>query len=393
MPATSSSSDYILQDRFLGFSCPQVGIDEAFLELVATMHAHQIISLFLDRYAAELKKRGDGLIGLLENWLQGETDFETVWDPVFGDAYRAVQVADAYKAQNVAAAVALRLSACGMVGEWDLMLQTLPARLRWDRWLLPAADSIAVRSNGKAVCISTRLGSSQQEINFTRTSDGWEAYDIDRLVTFGTQRNRIIFLRPEALTMAQFQDLPTPVAESIERGIVAACEEAVALLRNHASTYLRWVERILRYIILLRHGKEHVSGSAEGGWGLIHTSACCHSLLFAETLVHEASHQYLYLLCRLGRVDDGTDANLYYSPIVQAHRPLNRIVLAYHAFANVLLLYRLFRTSGLEDDGYLARNEASLVPQLNQLESALRKNSALTPIGLALCDPLIERIH
>ena len=115
-------------------------------------------------------------------------------------------------------------------------------------------------------------------------------------------------------------------------------------------------------------------------------------MALAEMLVHEATHQYMYILCRLGDIDDGSDPKLYYSPVRRMERPLWAIVLAYHAFANVLLLYRLCRQSGIEDDGYCSRHEALLVPQLRELERVLTQTNALTEIGRGLVEPLSERI-
>jgi len=112
----------------------------------------------------------------------------------------------------------------------------------------------------------------------------------------------------------------------------------------------------------------------------------------AETLVHEASHQYFYLLSRLEPVDDGTDKNLYYSPFAGTERSLDRILLAYHACGNILLLYRLCQQNGAPDDGYCAQREDAVMTQLAQLAAPLRNNFALTWVGRALYDPLVERL-
>ena len=55
------------------------------------------------------------------------------------------------------------------------------------------------------------------------------------------------------------------------------------------------------------------SGSVEHYLGLIHLSAHAAPLPVAELLVHEASHQHMNLLTKLGPIDDGSDANTYYS--------------------------------------------------------------------------------
>jgi HEXXH motif-containing protein len=116
-------------------------------------------------------------------------------------------------------------------------------------------------------------------------------------------------------------------------------------------------------------------------------------LALAEMLIHEATHQYYHLLTRVAPVHDGSDDNLYYSPVKRRGRPLPFILLAYHAFGNVLLFTRACIQAGVPDpQQYLRKNEAELVPQLQQLEEGLRQTRALTPAGLALWRGLADRI-
>jgi HEXXH motif-containing protein len=108
-------------------------------------------------------------------------------------------------------------------------------------------------------------------------------------------------------------------------------------------------------------------------------------------LIHEATHQYFHLLARYGALDDGT-GEMYFSPIKGTERPVNMILLAYHAFGNVLLFYRLCRRKRLKDAGYCRKNELQLLPQLRKLEEALVHTNALTPLGEALWRPLAVRL-
>ncbi len=106
-------------------------------------------------------------------------------------------------------------------------------------------------------------------------------------------------------------------------------------------------------------------------------------------LIHEVTHQYYYLLTRVGQVEDGTDSNLYFSPAKQCGRPIYFILIAYHAFANVLLFSRRCLAAGYDDPrGYLERNLAELSGWLETFESHLNQTNALTDIGTALWMPL-----
>ena len=382
-----------LESRFRGFSCPQEGLDEGFLGLVAATYARETTRRFLSRHRAELTRRGHRLVGFVEDWLSHEMAFEMVWDPAVGSIFRATQVGNVADAATAAAALALRVSASGRSGEWSLVLGK-PVRLQWGRWLLPTANQIAVICNGTAACVRCRFGDDNREVNFTRTDDDWQADDADSMPQFGTQYKKITVLPATASaadSSGAFED-PLPVAEKLSPEIVRDYQEPITLLAEYSPIYLPWVLRVLRYIIPLRE-TDIRSGSVEDQFGVVCVSLGLNAVALAESFVHEASHQYLHLLCRLGPLDDGTDANFYYSPVMRMERPLSRIVVAYHAFANLVLFYRFCVSNGVADEGYCARREAELASQVEQLESPLRTNQALTPIGRGLCDPLIERLQ
>jgi HEXXH motif-containing protein len=78
---------------------------------------------------------------------------------------------------------------------------------------------------------------------------------------------------------------------------------------------------------------------------------------------------------------------------VQRDRPLDRILVAYHAFANMLLFYRTVLRSGLADDPYCVEMETRLSRELEHLERPLRGNPALTPTGVDLSEPLMEQLR
>ncbi|MEX2262165.1 MAG: HEXXH motif-containing putative peptide modification protein [Bryobacteraceae bacterium] len=384
----------LLNSKYRGFSCAQEGVDEAFLGLVAATYARETTRIFLDRYLPELTRRGNGLVGLLENWLNRDIPFETVWDPAVSNTFRAIQTGSVEDAVNHAAVLALRLSASGVTGEWSLALAK-PMRLQWGRWLLPSADRLDVVCARTAASVRAHLGDTHHEVIFTLTGDGWQADGAAALPQFGTQHQKITLLPvPElaAKNLGAFDDL-LPVADEMPPEVTLVCHETIELLTAYSPIYLPWVLRVIRYLIPLNETTGIQSGSVEDQFGVVCAALGPNSVPLAESFVHEASHQHLNLLCRLGPIDDGTDSNLYYSPVARKERPLNRIVVAYHAFANLLLFYRLLRANGISDDAYCAQKEAELISQVEDLESPLRTSRALTSIGRGLCDPLIERVH
>src|SRR4030095_1007542 len=106
--------------------------------------------------------------------------------------------------------------------------------------------------------------------------------------------------------------------------------------------------------------------------GTIGASLPASALSIGETLVHEASHQMANIRKRLGPLDDGSDDRGYFSPVKQTERPVDAILIAYHAFANVVLFYRACLASGVEDVAHCCRNEERHVRELGILLGHLR---------------------
>jgi HEXXH motif-containing protein len=136
----------------------------------------------------------------------------------------------------------------------------------------------------------------------------------------------------------------------------------------------------------------HPSGSSSTYFapGVIGIGNHDHPLSLCDSLVHEASHQHFYIARRLGPVDDGTDTTEYINPIIGVPRPISKILLAYHAFANIALFCQ--EVHAREASEYLAARLERIVQWLDVLDTALHTTRALTPIGEALWQPLHERI-
>jgi HEXXH motif-containing protein len=112
----------------------------------------------------------------------------------------------------------------------------------------------------------------------------------------------------------------------------------------------------------------------------------------AEMFVHEASHQYFHIIRRLESVHDGSDSRLFHSPVKGRERPIDAILLAFHAFGNVVLFYRLCSEAGLDDGGYCAANTVRHLAELEIMHSHLESSRALTEVGTLLWKPLAVKL-
>jgi HEXXH motif-containing protein len=156
--------------------------------------------------------------------------------------------------------------------------------------------------------------------------------------------------------------------------------------------YLNWVAKVLRGILPLAPATQmHRSGSYMMRPGVIACSLPAPAEIISELLIHEASHQYFYMLEKLGSVDDGSDSSLYYSPARRIGRPLKYILMAYHAFANIWLHLIQCIEDGSAHAAYYRLRAAEVHDYLRQLEPPLMSSRALTLSGTALFQPLADR--
>jgi hypothetical protein len=379
---------------YRGFACPDEPFHEPFLAFLAAEHARQVAGLFLNSCGVSLRATSRGLVEFLQTWLGGEASFPAAWDMTWGEIYPIANLGSSPRLATVAASLALHLGSTGTAGDWFVSLNA-PVRFRWAHWLLPACDELEVHCDGKFCRIEMNLSGERTQCVFRRTPVGWKGAGtaLQQMLTFGTRGERIVLLPAAALEGDILKPLRSSALGEVHTETSTACQQSLTQLHRYAPTYLRWILRVLRHVVLLEHGPGRIrSGSSAEESGLIHMSFAPNWAFLAESLVHEASHQYMHALRWLGGLDDGSDATLYYSPIKRTGRSLSRIVLSYHAFANILLFYRLCRRHGVLNNQYIASNEPVVATQVKLLEEPLRKTTALTPIGLALCEPLMARL-
>ena len=115
---------------------------------------------------------------------------------------------------------------------------------------------------------------------------------------------------------------------------------AFVLLSDLGVEYLAWVLNSVRYISLVPPGAasgKTFSHSDPSRPGVIYVQSSQSASAVAEGLIHEASHQYFYLLRMFTQLTEGNAE--YYSPITRSYRPLDRNLLAYHSVANICSYY------------------------------------------------------
>jgi HEXXH motif-containing protein len=373
-----------------GFACPYEPLDDGLLDSVADEYARGFARLFLERCPAAVAR--GGLAEFVQRRLASALGFELVWDNAFGQARRAVLDGAVRGVTRHAAALGLRLMERGASGEWQLELEK-PARLAWDRWLLPKGDRIRVSADGARALIEVGRGKRRRRVELSRgASGGWQSGEAEALPLVESDGQRYVVVPGATLDTWRLEGV-RPLPRARLGPVPRLVKRAIGLIALNAPVFVPWIGRVLRRIVPVEATPGMMySGSDEDHPGTIYLSVGCQPVAIAEMLVHEATHQYYYLLARCGALDDGT-GRMYFSPVKGTERPVGMILLAYHAFANVLLLYRLCRARKLRDSGYCRQNEKQLVPQLRELEHALTDARSLTPLGEALWQPLAARLR
>jgi HEXXH motif-containing protein len=135
------------------------------------------------------------------------------------------------------------------------------------------------------------------------------------------------------------------------------------------------------------------SFSVQGLNGIVFASFPAPALKIAELLVHECSHQFYHF----GQLDtlftNGMDAQLYWSPYVQKERPIDRIFIAFHAFANIVLFYRACLSAGMsEGHEHVEQTIKSNLGHLGPMSGYLERSPGLSPTGRGLFEPLREKL-
>jgi hypothetical protein len=389
---------------YRGFSCPHVGLDEEFLELVVTEHARQTVQKFIEHYSGRIERLGGGLGSVFSNWLRSEDTFGTVWNSAFGEAFAAVFRDGADNIERSAGMLALRLHECRHAGDWELQLSK-PVRFRFDRWLLPAADVMQVSATPQSVTLNMRTANVWRKIGFQPSENGWETTNVEALPMLIRPGIRWTILTAEsiapssaALLQMEVFDYSDADVDTQPELLLRTCDAALSHIAEFAGIYLAWVSKVIRELIPLRaRSGIFSSGSIDLSPGVLCVSNQDHPWALADVLVHEATHQYFYIARRLGRMDDGKDETLYFSPFRNTGRPIYNILITYHAFANVLLFYRAALAHGLSADDISAlaldKRAEELEQKLQPLEQALQSTTSLTPLGLAMWEPLRAQLQ
>jgi HEXXH motif-containing protein len=369
------------------FSCVQGSVDEEFFSQCAREYALSLASMVVENYGASCAPAPTLLSEMLEHPLA--SGHMPLWCPELGHCLLALRSQKLSPGQRGLTQLAINLLSAGVPGTWELEFAE-PLRLRWDRFLLPKAIHLKIDSDGKEARVDIRGPESHHALRFYAAGNGqrqWEGADAEAIPHLELGDNRALLL--SAVHFKEL-DFPAPVLPGVE----VVTEEhkrhlstPLDLFREHFPSWSSWFDRVIRSITISQSPPEGIhSGTVEGYYGSIWISDSGDVLKVAESLIHEASHQYYFLLSRLEPLTND-DGRRFYSPFVHRERPPDKLLLAYHAFTNVEIFYLECLRLGIKP----AQCElvlAQLERELSHVQRLLSDEIDMTPVGRCIFDTL-----
>lgn len=368
------------------FASPEGGLFASLAEIIAVTYESRRLATFLDKHGQVLTAAAPELTAFLSEHA-ANLGFGVAWAPVLGELWEAKR-GPATAAIDVAARWGLALVDQDVVpAAWSVRLSRATPLMFGGR-LVGTGDHMSVESDGHRLKLRISESSSDPAmfgvtVERVRLDGRW----VD-------PRDSNVATRPAGpIDLVLASELPRPFLEGIDSEAAAVLNEdmyvsllqGVDFLRVAAAEYHGWATQVLRQILVLKAESGRTkSGSRSDFPGLVHMSLPEEGLLVAENLVHEASHQYYHLARRLGPVVTGEDTDLYYSPAVGRTRPLDRLLLAFHAFGNVSLFYNRLRLADTAFEHQCDTKLQALRIELEQLREPMIGNPTLTPLGRSL---------
>jgi hypothetical protein len=334
---------------------------------------------FIRKHGDAVSRASNGLVELLTAWCRSEGRIEKALHfPLALRTMHAENIDPVWAAANAA----VHLTGSGHADDWNASFAScVPLRVEWR--ITPACRHIAVSVHSGGTAISLDAG---PVLNVA------ELPSIAQMVWFGARQVPILNRGTQSTfpvdDRAGFAGLQ---AAEIEQTL----SEAIAILQKCAPQYLKWIEDAISAIVPIpRPGEDFYQSFSDPGLnGVVFLSFPAPPLKIAELLVHEISHQYFHYGLLNTTFTNGKDQALYPSPFVQKDRSIEHILLAFHAFANIVLFYRSCLAAGIGSERNLVEREVQFnLNCLEPLKRNLEQSCGLSAAGRSLFEPLREEL-
>lgn len=361
----------------------------ALKEIIVEEHLRASLSLFLQRNNTELIADASGVCDALKTLLDGTIEFELAWNLCCSDLLEYMQGRSSRSPKSVASSILLRAAVLGHPSDWSVTLNSSRSFLVGDV-VSPRTGTLHVKADESEAII--KFDKTCGQLRFLKGYYTDHNSGALRLGSIKLRSSCCVNLSQEGQLDEALADLTEKVEKADEsQYFLARVSSAMGLLYQSTPLYADWVAAVIRHACpLIPRPVEGAfdSGSRSACPGLLYMSDVERPLQLAETLVHEASHQHFYLLDRYIRLFDPSDDTLYYSAVKNTGRPIVFILLAYHAFSNICLMFQALQTSGYSFTAEEKEYERTLMAQITSLGNQLKGAGSLTEPGRAFYDSL-----
>jgi HEXXH motif-containing protein len=213
-------------------------------------------------------------------------------------------------------------------------------------------------------------------------------------ISFGTAAT-VITTYAEWMSVWSSEDKAEHTILQDSDGFVDQVTRASELLEKYCPEYYLWTAALLKEVAPLDRPGALGAGTSSQSFLLwpaqVHMSRAS-ALQTIVMLVHECSHQYFHMLMWGAPViKDG--AQPVFSVLKNCQRPLDRVLLGFHAFGNVLLALNSLKGCGDIDQHELASEIAHTIRLVEGLGASLEQGLAnLEVAGEEIYLPLRKRL-
>jgi hypothetical protein len=278
----------------------------------------------------------------------------------------------------------LLLVSIGAVGEWSLALAQANNAACLDCLSLNIGCYVRVQSDGQHCTLTTGMNRQAPTQHFIFQHGAWSDSDADSAMIFSAPHLTLGIFNQHIPRTAPELLAGLALSESPRTDIRATLAQALQLILHYHPSGMTWITAVLRGIIFVTTADgSTTSGSSPNQPGLIFVSHPIQAEHLAAQLVHECAHQYFHLTAHHLSLTTGNPADMAYSPFKRTHRPLDRVLLAFHAAVNIKHLTGAMLSAGVQSD-YISTEDAQLCIDIEQMLASLHANPGLTDAGREL---------
>lgn len=380
-------------EHFAPFSHPGIIEDEGLLAGIASVYTNAAIEKVL--HIEHARDHTSNLANALDVWRRKEKSFEDVWHATIGKIARYGFEERLEGWDERLLRVALDVS--DQLDEYHFSCKVSSgAPILIGKTLLDARGFLDLNHCDRTLHVNISNASKNGRIEYNYVVDKLSVNSIKAISI--EMINGIKILETNQSSEEICEESPYWIPIKFEKvglfGRHLIIREGLAAIKEVMPEYLNWVLKVIKMIVVIGQIENtSCSGSWADASGVIYMSQPSSALEAAEILIHEGSHQYFHILEKVASTRKKNDTRLFYSPPVGRERPIDRILIAYHAFANVLIFYATAFKKNIGHNDREAFNRFEVMKKdVEFLENTLITCNGLSELGEIIFHPLRSRL-